>query len=83
LELTRDEWILRYRRASGERRAALVYSLFGGVVTVELEEGSYQVLLLNPATGKRTRRPPVAGGSREIALAGGEQVLLLRRRGVV
>jgi hypothetical protein len=66
------------------RRGAtyLVYSLFGGVVTIELEEGSYQVLLLNPATGKRTRRPPVAGGSREIALAGGEQVVLLRRRGV-
>ena len=67
------------------RRGAtyLVYSLFEGVVTVELEVSSYQVLLLNPATGRRTRRPPVPGGRREIALAGGERVVLLRRRGVV
>jgi hypothetical protein len=67
------------------RRGAtyLVYSLFGGAVTVELDEGSYKVLLLNPATGRRTRRPPVTGGRREIALAAGEQVVLLRRRGVV
>jgi hypothetical protein len=67
------------------RRGAmyLMYSLFGGAVTVELEAGSYEVLLLNPATGRRTRRPPVAGGRREIALPGGEQVVLLRRRGVL
>jgi hypothetical protein len=64
------------------RRGAiyLVYSMLGGTVTLDLGDGAYDVLLLDPVTGRRRRRPPVAGGRREIALAEGEQVALLRRR---
>jgi hypothetical protein len=64
------------------RRGAiyLVYSMLGGTVTLDLGDGAYDVLLLDPVTGRRRRRSPVAGGRREIALAEGEQVALLRRR---
>jgi hypothetical protein len=59
----------------------LVYSMLGGAVTVELEEGPYEVLVLDPATGTRKRLPAMPGGSREIPLGEGERVALLRRRG--
>jgi hypothetical protein len=56
----------------------MIFSLNGGDLIVTLADGDYAVTQLDPRTGEEKDSGTVSGGDQSFAVAGKEQVLLIK-----